>query len=107
MVRGTTLFICTKCKKLFLAPDIEYGAMVYSRPMPCKRCGSIRTFPVVQPAYYPMYKSIWKTMEKECSPERLYFMCRRSYTSTADEYILQVPMNIYFIRPGSYTSFGK
>ncbi len=64
MTRGTTLFICTKCKKVFLAPDIEYGAMVYSRPMPCKRCGSIRTLPVVHLPYYSMYKSIWKSMEK-------------------------------------------
>ena len=46
MTRGTILFICTKCKKVFLAPDIEYGAMVFSVPMPCERCGSIRTLPM-------------------------------------------------------------
>ncbi len=63
MIRGTTLFICTKCKKVFLAPDIEYGAMVYSVPMPCKRCGSRRTLPVLQLPYYAVYKKIWKTME--------------------------------------------
>ena len=43
MTRGTILFICTQCKKVFLAPDIEYGAMFFSVPMPCERCGSIRT----------------------------------------------------------------
>ena len=64
MVRGTNLFICTKCKKLFIAPDIEYGAMIYSQPMPCKRCGSIRTLPVTQIFYKSVYKGIWETMEK-------------------------------------------
>ena len=43
MVRGKTLFICTECKKVFLTPDVEYGAMTYSVPMPCERCGNIRT----------------------------------------------------------------
>ena len=33
MTRGTILFICTQCKKVFLAPDIEYGAMFFSVPM--------------------------------------------------------------------------
>lgn len=64
MVRGTTLFICTECKKIFLAPDVEYGAMVYSVPMPCKRCGSIRTMPLLMP-YYWFYKDVWKSMEEE------------------------------------------
>ena len=64
MVRGTTLFICTECKKIFLAPDVEYGAMVYSVPMPCKRCGSIRTMPLLMP-HYGVYKKIWKSMEEE------------------------------------------
>lgn len=63
MVRGTTLFICTKCKKVFLAPDVEYGAMVYSVPMPCKRCGSIRTMPLLMPHYW-IYKKIWESMER-------------------------------------------
>lgn len=64
MVRGTTLFICTECKKIFLAPDVEYGAMVYSVPMPCKRCGSIRTMPLLMP-YYWFYKDVWKSMEEK------------------------------------------
>ena len=42
MIHGTILFI----KKVFLAPDIEYGAMFFSVPMPCERCGSIRTLPM-------------------------------------------------------------
>ena len=64
MIRGTTLFICTKCKKIFWAPDVEYGATVYSMPMPCKRCGSIRTMPLLMPHYW-FYKGIWKSMEEE------------------------------------------
>ena len=65
MVRGTTLFICTKCKKIFLAPDAEYGAMIFSVPMPCRRCGSIRTLPVSQLLYISVYKRIWAAMEKD------------------------------------------
>lgn len=65
MVRGKTLFICTECKKVFMAPDVEYGAMAYSVPMPCKRCGSRRTLPVFQLLTYPVYKGIWETIERE------------------------------------------
>ena len=65
MIRGKNLFICTKCKKFFIAPDVEYCAMIYSVPMPCKRCGSIRTLPVLFLPYIGVYKGIWKTMEKE------------------------------------------
>ena len=65
MVRGTTLFICTKCKKIFLAPDAEYSAMIFSVPMPCRRCGSIRTLPVSQLLYISVYKRIWAAMEKD------------------------------------------
>ena len=79
MIRGTTLFICTKCKKVFLAPDVEYGAMAYSVPMPCERCGSRRTLPMeLSPFFkgnklnpdkpleeqlleYSIYKDIWGT----------------------------------------------
>ena len=63
MVRGMTLFICTKCKKVYLAPDVEYAATVYSTPMPCKRCGSIRTMPLLMPHYW-IYKKIWESMER-------------------------------------------
>lgn len=78
MIRGTTLFICTECKKVFLAPDVEYDAMAYSVPMPCERCGSRRTMPLqisISSRYdelnpdkpleeqlqdYSIYKSIWE-----------------------------------------------
>ena len=46
MIRGTTLFICTECKKVYLAPDVEYRAMAYSVPIPCERCGSMHTMPL-------------------------------------------------------------
>ena len=74
MIRGTTLFICTQCKKVFLASDVEYHAMALSVPMPCERCGSIRTMPMKglfvdsinpdkpleQQLYlYSMYQDIW------------------------------------------------
>ena len=70
MVRGKTIFICTKCKKVFLAPDIEYGATVYSMPMPCKRCGSIRTLPLLQLTAYLFYKGVWKNMEQQNNEKR-------------------------------------
>lgn len=95
MVRGTTLFICTKCKKVFLAPDVEYGAMVYSVPMPCERCGSICTLPMKLDLFvrsdklnpnkplkeqlrdYSSYEDIWKRMsdtyvEQEGTPDEQY-----------------------------------
>lgn len=65
MIRGITLFICTECKKVFWAPDVEYGAMAYSVPMPCKRCGSRLTLPIFQLLAYPVYKGIWETIERE------------------------------------------
>lgn len=42
-----TLFRCSKCGKFFMAPDVEYYATIYSVPQPCKRCGSIRTLPIL------------------------------------------------------------
>lgn len=77
MIRGTTLFICTQCKKVYLAPDVEYHAMAHSVPMPCERCGGMRTMPLRLSIFsksdelnpdkplekqlqdYSIYKSIW------------------------------------------------
>ena len=95
MLRGTTLFICTECKKVFLAPDVEYNAMALSVPMPCERCGSMRTLPMKldyfvlsdelnpneplekQLLNYSIYESIWKRMgkpdiEQADTPEEQY-----------------------------------
>jgi len=40
MLRGEAVFICTKCGKRFVAPDIEWNATVKSQPMPCPYCGT-------------------------------------------------------------------
>lgn len=93
MLRGTTLFICTECKKVFLAPDVEYHAMAFSVPMPCERCGSKRTMPLMSRYFlgelnpnkplekqlldYSIYKDIWETMpnahiEQEGTPDEQY-----------------------------------
>ena len=64
MYRGMNIFRCTQCAKIFVAPDVELGAMVYSVPMPCKRCGSIRTLPIYHIPFKSFYKSIWEDMEK-------------------------------------------
>lgn len=66
MIRGKMIFICTKCKKIFIAPDIEYCASVLSVPMPCPRCDSIRTMPLSLFYFSQLfiYKKIWKQMEE-------------------------------------------
>ncbi len=66
MIRGITLFRCTKCGKIFYAPDIELNATIYSVPQPCKRCGSIRTYPLslLSFLFKSSYKKIWEQMEK-------------------------------------------
>lgn len=51
-----TLFRCSKCGKFFMAPDVEYYATIYSVPQPCKRCGSIRTLPVLGLLHYHVLK---------------------------------------------------
>lgn len=48
MIRGTTIFKCNDCGKVFKAPDIEYLATVYSCPQPCPSCGSDHSYPVFQ-----------------------------------------------------------
>lgn len=68
MVRGTTLFRCSKSGHFFTGPDIEYGAMTYSQPLQCLKCGSIRTYPWSLSAIFGLkqkeYKLIWEQMEK-------------------------------------------
>ena len=67
MIRGKMIFICTKCKKIFIGPDIEYCASVLSVPIPCPRCNGIRTMPLhlLSLLNLSMYKEIWKQMEQD------------------------------------------
>ena len=67
MIWGTTEFRCSKCNKIFTAPDAEYCATILSTPMPCPRCGSIRTMPLLaylNPFNISIYRKIWETMEE-------------------------------------------
>lgn len=67
MIWGTTKFRCSKCNKIFIAPNAEYCASVFSTPVPCPRCGSIRTMPLyayLNPFNISVYKKIWETMEE-------------------------------------------
>lgn len=64
MLRGKTIFRCTKCGKIFVASDFEYCATTFSNPQPCKRCGSIRTLPIYHILFTSFYKKIWEDMEK-------------------------------------------
>lgn len=41
MIKGTKLFKCPKCGKVFRAMDIEYNATVHSNPMPCPECKTL------------------------------------------------------------------
>lgn len=67
MIRGTILFICTQCKKVFLALDIEYNATSLSVSMPCERCGSTRTMPLQQ-----VEMEMWvEEMDRESLEDRL------------------------------------
>lgn len=64
MYRGKNIFRCTHCGKIFVAPDFEYAATIYSAPQPCKRCGNIRTLPVCHILFKWFYKEFGKTWKK-------------------------------------------
>ena len=64
MFRGKSIFRCTECGKIFIGKNIEYDATIYSFPQPRKRCGGIRTLPVLHSIFTSVYKKIWKNMEK-------------------------------------------
>ena len=68
MVRGKTLMKCTECGKRFWGVDIEWAATALSQPLPCPKCGSVRTRPsrLLSPFSSDiMYKTIWEQMEKK------------------------------------------
>ena len=66
MVKGKTLFKCTKCGNRFMALDIEYGATSLSAPQMCPECGSMRTRPSrIVGGSDSAYKDIWDKIEKE------------------------------------------
>lgn len=68
MIRGTIAFRCSKCNKTFTAPDAEYCATILSTPMPCPRCGIIRTMPLLaylNPLNIFAYKGIWEAMDEK------------------------------------------
>ena len=52
------------CGRIFVATDIEYDATIYSFPQPRKRCGGIRTLPVLHSIFTSVYKKKRKNMEK-------------------------------------------
>ena len=41
MVRGTIIVTCPHYGKTFVAPDIEWGATIYSAPVHCPDCGQL------------------------------------------------------------------
>ena len=62
MLSGTTTFRCTECKKIFIGADIEWQATALTMPVPCPKCGSKHTLPLL--ASKQMYEDIWKTMDE-------------------------------------------
>ena len=67
MMRGTTTFVCTECKRKFKAPDIEYLCTALSVPQECPHCQSLRTRPVsiLGKMQNKMYEPVWKQMENK------------------------------------------
>lgn len=68
MLRGFIKFHCTECGNNFIGPDIEYAATVFSMPLRCPKCQSIRTLPkgyLTQPNNLKFYKSIWDRWENK------------------------------------------
>ena len=64
MIRGTINFKCTECKHRFKGADIEYACTVYSTPLRCPQCGSIRTMPSGVIFGKSAYEKILKEMEQ-------------------------------------------
>ena len=66
MLRGLTLFKCTQCGKRFIGLDMEYAATVYTMPLKCPKCGSVRTRPsgLFDWGSDSTYRPIWESMEK-------------------------------------------
>ena len=65
MLKGKSIFRCTECGKIFIGKNIEYHATIYSCPQPCKRCGSIRTLPVLHTIFISVYEKLWEDMKKK------------------------------------------
>ena len=70
MLRGFTKFHCTACGHDFTWPDCELACTAYTAPIPCPRCGSIRTLPKSNLGFLfgigkkRFYKSIWSRWEE-------------------------------------------
>jgi DNA-directed RNA polymerase subunit RPC12/RpoP len=66
MLRGKTTFICTHCGHRFVGLNIEFMTTVYTAPLPCPQCGSLRTRPVslLPTVANKRYELIWKFMEE-------------------------------------------
>lgn len=68
MLRGMTTSKCSQCGHRFVAMDIEWNATVFSVPMPCPKCNSIRTYSSGLFSIFDnksAYKEIWEQMEKD------------------------------------------
>lgn len=65
MIRGKRLFICDRCRKKFMAPDIEYAATTYSVPQECPYCSSHNTMPysLLACLHKTVYRKIWENEE--------------------------------------------
>lgn len=69
MYRGIIKFVCNDCGNKFKAPDIEWGATIYSVPQPCPKCGGMHTKPAWFFNFLSLpenftYKRLWKEIDK-------------------------------------------
>lgn len=44
---------------------VNVAYLLYSEPIPCKRCGGIRTLPVSGLSIFSAYRQIWEVMKAE------------------------------------------
>jgi len=65
MVRGYTTFTCSECGHKFRGLDAEWCCTVYTAPVECPNCHSMRTYPRSLFGLNKfIYKKIWDANEK-------------------------------------------
>ena len=63
---GSIIFKCTNCGHTFKGPNIEYNATIFSAPVKCPHCNSMKTLPntiLARTLYNSVYKKIWDSMK--------------------------------------------
>ena len=59
MFRGMTKFTCDDCGNKFMGMDCEWRCTVYTAPVKCPKCGSLKTH-ITRSLLFDMYKEACK-----------------------------------------------